>query len=217
MGHSPPVYSFKEEIANSTTHGIGALLSTVALVLLIVYSALNGNIWHIVSCSIFGASLVLLYTASTFYHLATTPKIKKWLRAIDHSSIFLLIAGTYTPFTLVSLRGAWGWTLFGLVWGIAFIGIFLETITRQRFEKASLTLYLGLGWLIILAIKPIIDSVAPGGIVLLVSGGLCYSLGVFFYVWKSLHFHHAIWHLFVLAGSSLHFFSIFFYIIPGST
>lgn len=216
MVTSQPAYSFKEEIANTTTHGLGVLLSIAALVLLIVFSALNGNSWHIVSTTIFGTSMILLYTASTLYHLVSTPKLKRIFRTLDHSSIFILIAGTYTPFTLVSLRGGLGWTLFGLVWSIAIIGVILETITKQKYPKLSLSLYLGMGWLIIVAIKPVIHNVDPGGIVLLVSGGLCYSLGVIFYVWKSLVFNHAIWHIFVLGGTILHFFSVFFYVIPSA-
>lgn len=209
-----PIYSLKEEIANTTTHGIGALLSIAALVLLIVFSSINGTAWHIVSCTIFGVSITLLYTASTLYHLVTTPRMKKFFRTLDHSSIFLLIAGTYTPFTLVSLNGSLGWTIFGLVWGIAIVGAILETMTQQRFPKLSLCLYLGLGWLIIFAIKPIFANVDTGGIILLIGGGLSYSLGVIFYMWKSLIFNHAIWHVFVLAGTVLHFFSVFFYVIP---
>lgn len=214
MVTSQPAYSFKEEIANTTTHGLGVLLSVTALVLLIVFSALNGNSWHIVSTAIFGTSMIVLYTASMLYHLVTTPKLKKLFRTLDHSSIFLLIAGTYTPFTLVNLRGGLGWTLFGLVWSIAIVGACLETITKQKYQKLSLSLYLGMGWLVIVAIKPILHNVEPGGIVLLVSGGLCYTLGVIFYVWKSLIYNHAIWHMFVLAGTIFHFFSVFFYVIP---
>lgn len=217
MVPSPPIYSLNEEIANSTTHGLGALLSIAALVLLIVFSSLNGNSWHIVSCTIFGSSMILLYTASMLYHLVTTPKMKKLFRTLDHSSIFLLIAGTYTPFTLVSLRGGLGWTIFGLVWSIAIVGVILKTITNPKTEKLSLALYLGMGWLIIIAIKPILQNVEPGGIVLLVAGGLCYSFGVIFYIWRSLIFNHAIWHLFVLAGTTLHFFSVFFYVIPPAS
>ena len=211
---SPPIYSTKEEIANAVTHGLGVVLAISALVLLVVHASFEGDAYHIVSCSIFGASLIILYSMSTLYHLAKKPKIKKLFRTLDHSSIFLLIAGTYTPFTLVNLRGVWGWTLFGLVWGIAVLGIIIETATQQRLKKTSLCLYIGLGWLIVIAIKPLLNSVAAGGIILLVLGGLCYSLGVIFYIWKSLFLNHAIWHLFVLAGSILHFFAVFFYVIP---
>jgi len=211
---SPPAYSPREEIANAVTHGIGMLLSISALILLVVYATINGDSYHIVGCSIFGASLILLYSMSTMYHMVKTPKMKRIFRALDHSSIFLLIAGTYTPFTLVNLHGSWGWTIFGLVWGIAVLGIVLETVTRQRYKKLSLTLYIGMGWLIIIAVKPLLQTVDTGGIILLVGGGLFYSLGVIFYIWKSLVFNHAIWHLFVLAGSILHFFAVFFYVIP---
>jgi hemolysin III len=207
-------YSTQEELANAATHGAGVLLSIAALVLLVVFSSIHGDGWHVASTSIFGASLIALYTSSTLYHIVTTPKIKKIFQTLDHSSIFVLIAGTYTPFTLVSLRGLLGWTIFALVWTIAIGGVLLETLTRQKFRKLSLALYLGMGWLIVFAIKPISENIAPGGIILLVSGGLCYSLGVIFYLWKSLLFNHAIWHLFVLAGSILHFFSVFFYVIP---
>ncbi len=211
---SPPMYSAREELANAATHALGALLSIKGLIFLVVFSVLNGNGYHIVSSSIFGASLVLLYSMSTFYHLVKTAKMKKLFRALDHSSIFILIAGTYTPFTLVTLHGSWGWTLFGIVWGLAVAGIILETVTGQRFEKLSLSLYLAMGWLIIVAIKPLFLGIAPGGIALIVGGGLCYTLGVVFYIWNSLVFNHAIWHLFVLGGSVLHFFAVFFYVIP---
>lgn len=214
MIRTAPMYTPREEMANSITHGCGALLSLVGLILLVVYSSRNGNSYHIVSTSIFGASLVMLYTMSTLYHMVTTVRMKKLFRALDHSSIFILIAGTYTPLTLVNLQGGWGWTLFGLVWGLALAGIIMETVTGQRLKKLSLTLYIAMGWLIIIAAKPLLQSVAPGGLLLLAGGGFCYTFGVLFYVWKSLFFNHAIWHLFVLAGSILHFFAVFFYVVP---
>ena len=145
------------------------------------------------------------------------PAAKRVLRRLDHAAIFLLIAGTYTPFTLVNLRGGWGWTLFGLVWGFALLGVVLETVLKRRIKWLSLSLYLGLGWLVVIAIEPLLDAVEPGGLILLLAGGLCYSLGVIFYVWKRLAYHHAVWHLFVMAGSLLHFFSIFFYVLPPAT
>lgn len=214
MTATRPLYTPQEELANTITHGLGILLSISGLILMIAFSLRNGNGYHIVSSSIFGSSLVLLYSMSTSYHLVTTPKLKKVFRALDHSSIFLLIAGTYTPFTLVSLKGGWGWTLFGLVWGFALVGIVVETITSQKLKRLSLFLYLVMGWLIVIAVKPLLQSVAPEGLMLLAGGGLCYTFGVIFYVWKSLTYNHAIWHLFVLAGSVLHFFAIFFYVIP---
>jgi len=207
-------YTLGEEIAHAVSHGIGVLLSIAGLAVLVVFAARNGNAWHIISCSIYGATLVMLYTASTLYHGITQPKVKQVLRRIDHAAIFLLIAGTYTPFTLVNLRGDWGWTLFGLVWGIAILGMVLETVIKQRIKWLSITLYLGLGWLVLIAIRPLLDSVASGGLILLLAGGLCYSLGVIFYVWKRMAYHHAVWHLFVMAGSALHFFSVFFYVVP---
>jgi len=209
-----PVYSPQEELANTVTHGLGALFSLGALVFLVVFSSLNGNAYHIVSSCIFGGSLLLLYSMSTCYHWVRTPRRKNIFRALDHSSIFLLIAGTYTPFTLVTLQGGWGWTLFGLVWGLAVIGVALVIFPRRRLEKLSLILYIAMGWLIIIAAKPLLTNIAFGGLALLVGGGLCYTLGIAFYVWRSLAFNHAIWHLFVLAGSLLHFFAVFFYVVP---
>ncbi len=143
------------------------------------------------------------------------PDLKRFLRKLDHAAIFLLIAGTYTPFTLVNLRGGWGWTLFGMVWSIAIAGMIMELIVKQRYRRISIGLYLGLGWLVMIAIEPMLANVATGGLLLLLIGGLLYSLGVIFYVWKTLVYHHAIWHLFVLAGSTCHFFAVFFYVIPG--
>lgn len=209
-------YSNGEEIAHTITHGIGVLLSIGGLVLLVAYSTLYGDKWHIISSSIYGATLILLYTSSTLYHGIPHPDAKRVLRQFDHAAIFLLIAGTYTPFTLVNLRGNWGWTLFGLVWGLAIVGMLLELATRQRYPRLSLALYLGLGWLVVIAIEPMLENVNSGGLVLLLAGGLSYSLGVIFYVRKQLAYHHAIWHVFVLAGSILHFLAVFFYVIPGS-
>lgn len=210
-------YSVGEEIAHAVTHGIGALLSIAGLAVLVAFASLYGNAWHIVSSSIYGATLILLYTASTLYHGIPQPAAKRVLQRIDHAAIFLLIAGTYTPFTLVTLRGGWGWTLFGLVWGFAVLGVVLETLVKRRIRWLSLSLYLGLGWLVLIAIEPLLDSVATGGLILLLAGGLCYTLGVIFYVWKRLAYHHALWHLMVMAGSVLHFFSIFFYVLPPAS
>ena len=214
MTISTPQYSQREELANVLTHGMGALLAISAMVLLIVFSSLNGDAYHIVSSVVFGTCMLLLYTMSTLYHMVKKEKIKRIFRLLDHSSIFLLIAGTYTPFTLVTLNGKWGWTLFGLVWGLAVAGIIVEVATKQKYKKISLALYIGMGWLIIIAIKPLLHTIPTGGLMLLVSGGLCYTLGILFYIWKSLAGNHAIWHLFVLGGSTLHFFAVFFYVIP---
>lgn len=207
-------YSAKEEIAHSVTHGVGALMSLVGLVTLVAYSGTYGDAWHVVSSIIYGLAMITLYTSSTLYHSVRKPDLKRILQKVDHAAIFLLIAGTYTPFTLVNLRGHWGWTLFGVVWSIAIAGMIMELMVKERYKRISLALYLGLGWMVMIAIKPMLDNVAPGGVILLVIGGVFYSLGVIFYVWKTLIYHHAIWHLFVLAGSVSHFFAVFLYVIP---
>ena len=207
-------YSVGEEIANSVTHGIGVLLAILGLVMLVVFASLHGNAWHIVSCSIFGGTLLLLYLSSTLYHSIPSPKIKRLLRVFDHSAIYLLIAGTYTPFTLVNLRGPWGWSLFGIVWGIALLGIILKLTPYAQLRGVSTTLYLIMGWTVIIAIKPMLAVLAPTGFILLLLGGLAYTFGVIFYAWKRLPYGHAIWHLFVLAGSCCHFFAVFYYVIP---
>ena len=210
----PSAYTIAEEIAHAVTHGLGALLSIGGLAVLVAFSARYGDVWHVISTSIYGATLILLYTASTLYHAIPHPGAKLLLQRLDHAAIFLLIAGTYTPFTLVSLRGDWGWALFALVWAIAIAGVILELACVKRYEKLSLSLYLGLGWIVIIAIKPMLRSVEMGGLLLLLAGGLSYSLGVIFYAWEKLAYNHAIWHVFVLAGSVLHFFSIFLYVVP---
>lgn len=209
-------YSLREELFNSITHGAGLLLSIVALVLLIVFSSLYGSARHIVSCTIFGVTLILLYTASTLYHSFRSPRVKKFFKILDHSCIYLLIAGTYTPFLLVTLRGAVGWTLFGVIWFLAVSGVVLKMFFVHRFKIISTVAYVLMGWIIIFAIKPLVESLPSGGIVWLVAGGLAYTLGVIFYVWKKLPFNHAIWHLFVLAGSICHFFAVIFYVLPLS-
>ncbi len=207
-------YTLREEVANSITHGIGFVLAVAGLAVLASWAAVRGDVWHVVSCSIFGGSLVLLYTASTLYHSIQLPKAKSILRIIDHASIFILIAGPYTPFTLVSLRGPWGWSLFGSVWGLAIIGIIFQVYLIEKAKILSLVLYAVMGWGMLVAIKPLVASVAFGGIVLLVSGGVAYTAGIAFYVWRRLPYHHAIWHVFVLMGSTLHFFAILFFVIP---
>ena len=208
-------YSTGEEIANSVTHGIGILLSITGLAVLINFSTTRGDAWHIVSCSIYGATLILLYTASTVYHSVPVPRIKGLLRTMDHSAIYLLIAGTYTPFMLVNLRGPWGWSIFGIIWGIATLGIILKTTSFGRLPGVSLGFYLTMGWVIVIAIKPMLAVLDKGGLELLILGGLAYTAGVVFYVWEKLPYSHAIWHLFVMAGSAFHFFSILFYVIPA--
>ncbi len=207
-------YSFREELLNSITHGTGILLSIAALVLLIIFSSLYGSARHIVSCSIFGITLILLYTASTLYHSIQKPQVKRFLKIFDHSCIYFLIAGTYTPFLLVTLRGVLGWTMFGVIWFLAVSGVVLKIFFVHRFKIISTIAYILMGWIIIFAIKPLVASLPSGGVVWLVAGGLAYTLGVVFYAWKKLPFNHAIWHLFVLAGSICHFFAVIFYVLP---
>jgi hemolysin III len=203
-----------EEVMNAVTHGIGTLLSVAGLVLLTVLAYLHGDIWHIVSFSIYGTTLVLLYLASTLYHSFTNERIKRIFKILDHSAIYLLIAGTYTPFTLVPLHGVLGWTVFGVVWGLAMIGIVLKIFFAGRFNILSTLCYLGMGWFIVFAIKPLIATVPALGMTWLLVGGLFYTLGSIFYLWKKIPYNHAIWHLFVLAGSISHFIAVFFYILP---
>ena len=207
-------YSRSEEIANSITHGIGIVFAVCAMAVLAVFANLYGDTWHIVSCSIFGATLILLYVASTLYHAAQRPETKSVLRILDHSAILVLIAGTYTPFTLVNLRGPWGWSLFGVIWGLAVFGIVIETTRLRRYRAGLIALYVIMGWAVVAAVKPMLENVDHGGLWLLLAGGLAYTGGIVFYLWRRLPYNHAIWHLFVLAGSVLHFFAILFYVIP---
>jgi len=209
-----PTYTIKEEIANSVTHGVGLILAIAGLGVLIAFASRLGNAWHVVSCSVFATTLILQYTFSTLYHSIQLPRAKSVMRVLDHSAIFLLIAGTYTPFMLVNLRGTWGWTLFGIVWALAFLGVLFQVSLLRRWQGISLALYIGMGWVVVVAIKPMLSAVAPGGLVLLLLGGLAYTSGVGFYLWKSLRYNHAIWHGFVLAGSILHYFAVLFYVIP---
>lgn len=209
-----PSYSRGEELANSITHGLGILLAITGLVLLILVAAWHGTARHVVSSSLYGSTLVLLYLASTLYHAVQQPKAKKILRIFDHSAILLLIAGTYTPLTLISLQGPWGWSLFGTIWGLALFGIVLEMTSLRRFRILLIALYLVMGWAVVIAVKPLLMHVPSMGLWLLLAGGLCYTGGVGFYLWKRLPYHHAIWHLFVLAGSTLHYLAIFYDVLP---
>ncbi len=205
-----------EELANTITHAIGVGFSITGLVLLVVRAALYGTAWHVVSFSIFGASLILLYLASTLYHGFRSPRIKEIFRIFDHSAIYLLIAGSYTPFLLVTLRGPWGWSLFGTIWGLAIIGITFKLIFGPKYDILSTIFYLLMGWVVIIAIKPLLAALPLAGLAWLAAGGLAYSLGVIFYAWEKLPYHHAIWHGFVLAGSLFHFFAVFFHIAPAA-
>jgi len=212
--NSMPRYSLREDFANSIIHGAGFILSIIGMCVLIAFANIYGNAWHVVSCSIYGSTLVFLYTASTLYHSIQSAKAKSVLRTLDHSTIFLLIAGTYTPFTLVNLRGPWGWSLFGVIWALAVIGILFQTTMLRKGAFISVAFYVTMGWVVIIAIKPMLSSVDTGGLVLLLLGGVAYTTGVVFYVRRQMPYNHAIWHVFVLAGSALHFFAILFYVIP---
>ncbi|HKI89978.1 MAG TPA: hemolysin III family protein [Draconibacterium sp.] len=204
------VLSVREEIFNSVIHGIGTLLSVAALVILVDFAVVKGNIWHVVSFTIFGSTLVLLYLSSTLYHSLTRPKVKNLFARFDHAAIFLLIAGTYTPFVLTALRGPLGWSLFGIIWSLAIAGVVIRSIYLTRFHKLMVGIYLIMGWLFVIAIVPMIKSLPVLSIVFLFIGGACYSLGVIFYSWRKLKYGHGIWHLFVLAGSIMHFYSVLY-------
>ena len=199
-----------EEIINAITHGIGSLLSIAALVVLIIIAGRHGDSWHLASFSIYGSTLILLYLSSTLYHSFSSPKVKNLFARFDHISIFLLIAGTYTPILLTSMRGIWGWTLFGIIWGLAIVGAVIRSIYLHRFRKLMVAVYLLMGWMFVIAGKQIYSSLPSVSITFLVLGGIAYSVGVVFYMWRSLPYAHGIWHLFVLAGSVLHFFAIYF-------
>ncbi|MEE4271331.1 MAG: hemolysin III family protein [Thermoanaerobaculales bacterium] len=207
-------YSAGEEFANSLTHGIGALLALGGMVVLVVMAALHGDVWHVVSCSVYGAAMIVLYSASTLYHAISAPRLKAAFQVVDHAAIFLLIAGTYTPFTLVSLRGPWGWSLFGTVWGLAVAGIILEVGFPGRWKALSMVLYVAMGWVVVVATKPLLSVLPGGGLLLLLLGGLAYTGGIVFYAWKRLPYGHAVWHVFVVAGTAFHFFAVLFFVIP---
>lgn len=199
-----------EEIANSITHGIGAALSVAALVILIVFAASAGDGRRIASLAIYGATLIFLYLASTIYHGVSDTRTKRVFRIIDHSSIYLLIAGTYTPVVLVALRGPWGWSLFGLIWGLALAGIILEVVQIKNLKLFAVAIYVSMGWLVVIALKPLLQAAPMNLILWLLVGGFAYTLGTFFYRWYKLPYHHAIWHLFVMIGSAAHFFGLLF-------
>ncbi|WP_018883535.1 PAQR family membrane homeostasis protein TrhA [Paenibacillus massiliensis] len=207
-------YNRREELANAITHGIGAALSVAALVLLIVFASSQGTAWHVVSFTIYGVTMLLLYTNSMLLHSFKEGKVKDLFEFFDHSCIYLFIAGTYTPFLLTALRGTLGWTLFGIIWGIAVAGVIFKVFFTKRFLFMSTAFYIAMGWLIVIAWNPLVATIPHGGIMLLVGGGIMYTLGTIFYVWKAFPYHHAVWHLFVLGGSILHFFAVLLYLTP---
>jgi hemolysin III len=204
----------REEFVSSLIQGFGILLSLVGLVVLATRVGSGGDARHMASIAIYGTTLVLLYTASTLHHGVTVERFKPLLRQFDHAAIFLLIAGSYTPFTLITLAGSWGWTLFAIVWTIALLGIGLVI---SRFEKHGVvvSLYLAMGWVGLVAIGPLVQRLPPAGLWLLFGGGVCFTLGVPFYLWKRLRFNHALWHVFVMAGCTLQFFAVLLYVLPA--
>lgn len=214
--HSPKSCSVGEEIANCITHGIGAGLSAVGGIVLVALAIWYGDLSRIVSFSIYGITLFILYLASTLYHSFRDPRLKRIFRIIDHVAIYLLIAGTYTPFLLVGLQGAWGWTLLGVIWGLALLGIGFKTVFVQRFSKLSILTYLAMGWLCVIAVQEMLIRIPAGGLVWLAIGGMLYTVGVIFYAWRRLPYSHAIWHLFVLGGSICHYVAVLIYLLPGA-
>lgn len=201
-------YTLGEEIFNSVSHGTGGLLAIAGTAVLIVFAAIYSNAWGVVSSAIFGASLIILYTMSTLYHALTNRKAKTFFRIMDHNTIFFLIAGTYTPITLVPLRGALGWVLFGVVWGAAILGIVFNSIDLEKFRKPSVICYIAMGWVILFAIKPMLENVNALSLWFLLIGGIFYTVGIIFYVKKKKKYFHSVWHLFTVAGSVFHYFSV---------
>ncbi len=221
-GEQPPAkpaplvrtYTRGEEIANWVTHGVGLAASVVGLTLLIVLASLQGDAWHVVSFTVFGLTLLTLYTVSTLYHAQRGARAKLVFQKLDHAAIFLLIAGTYTPFLLTHLRGPWGWSLFGVIWGLCGAGAVFQFFSSERFRRVTTLGYIVLGWLIVVAFKPLLTHVPPGGLWLLLAGGLCYTIGVIFYRWHRVRYHHAVWHAFVLGGSTCHYLAVLLFLLP---
>jgi len=197
-----------EELANSLTHGVGLILSIAGFATLLSLAVMRGNGWRIVSCAIYGSTLLCLYAASTFYHGMRSRRLKRILNICDHSAIYLLIAGTYTPFLLVNLRGGWGWSLFGVIWGLAMAGILFKVWFVEHSSVLSTAVYLLMGWLALVAVKPMLVRIPASGLLWLLAGGVFYTVGVVFYAWKKVPYNHAIWHGFVLAGSTCHYFAV---------
>ena len=214
MAGSPTNRVSIEELANSVTHGIGLGLSVAGFAALLVLATVHGGAWRIVSCAIYGVSLICVYASSTLYHGLRSHRVKHILKVFDHSAIFLLIAGTYTPFLLVNLRGGWGWSLLGIVWGLAAAGIVLKFWFVDRYPILSTGGYVLMGWLALIAVKPLLQAVPTIGLIWLLAGGLMYTVGVAFYAWKRIPYNHVIWHLFVMAGSACHYFAVVYSVIP---
>jgi hemolysin III len=200
-----------EEIANTISHGIGLALAIAATPILISAAVRAGSVWRLVGVSLFACAMLSLYFASTLYHALRHDKAKRFFRTLDHGAIFLLIAGTYTPFTLGVLRGPWGWTLLGLIWALAVAGLTMKAVAGTRYRWLSMVLYLSMGWLVVIAAKPVLLRVPLPGILWLLAGGVAYTAGVAFYGAHRLRYHHFVWHLFVLAGTTCHFFAVLWY------
>ena len=210
---STHVFSKEEEISNSITHGIGVILSIAALVILIVFASLYGNVWHVVSFTLFGATMLLLYTSSTLLHALKPGQAKDFFEIMDHSSIYFFIAGSYTPFLLVAVQSATGWTLFGIVWGLAIAGTIFKSFFVKKFLFTSTLLYVVMGWLIVFVWNDLVAYIHPTSLILLIIGGLLYTVGAIFYIWKLFKHHHAVWHVFVLSATVCHFFAVL-YLLP---
>ena len=210
-------YTIGEEIFNSVSHGLGAVLSSAGCAILVVYSVFFCDAYAITASAIYGATLLIMYLMSTLYHSFTNESVKQLFRIFDHCSIFLLIAGTYTPFTLITLRGPLGWSMFGGIWGAAVLGIVLNAISIEKFKKISLVCYVAMGWVIIFASRPLAQALSFSSILLLIAGGAAYSIGVIFYKLKKLRYMHSLWHLFVLAGSILHYLCVILYVLPAAS
>jgi len=203
-----------DELASSVTHGIGLGLSIAGFAVLLFLAIVRGGVWQIVSCAVYGVTLVCVYACSTLYHGLPSRRVKHVLRIFDHSAIFLLIAGTYTPFLLVNLRGGWGWSLLGTVWGLAVAGIVLKVWFVDGHPILSTGVYILMGWLALVAVKPLFHAVPAIGLIWLLAGGVMYTVGVAFYAWKRIPYNHVIWHLFVMAGSTCHYFAVIYSVIP---
>lgn len=204
-----------EEVANVATHGIATALSVAGLALMLSYALTERGSTEIVSAAVFGAAMILAFLASTVYHAVSHVELKERWRKVDHSAIYLLIAGTYTPFTLIAIKGTLGWGLFFTVWSLAFAGVVFKVFFIHRFEMASLAIYVLMGWMGAIAFKPALAALNADGMAWLVAGGLCYTFGVLFYLWRQLPYHHAVWHCFVMGGSACHFAAIYFYVLPA--
>lgn len=208
------VYTRKEEVVNAITHGVGVLLSIAALVFLIIFSAQTGSPWNVVISVIYGVSMLLLYVSSTLVHSFPEGKTKDIFEIFDHSAIYIFIAGTYTPIMLLVIKGSLGWTLLGIIWGVAIIGVVFKAFYVKKFLFLSTILYIAMGWMIVIVWGPLTATMPAAGIQLLIAGGLLYTFGAIFYVWRGFPFHHAVWHVFVLGGTATHFFAVLIYILP---